>query len=328
MEPLKTPLSSLKNAFSEHFDIFICSSSFEDRCLSVANSISPEIFKRALILSNIDLIDYVGTNKQKLERLFGRKALSAEVSTLDPLFTADSIRKCLETLCEGSETSKILLDVTSFTHESLLILIRLLKLLSPKAIITGVYANASEYSIGDEVNYKWLSRGIGEVRSVLGFPGNIVPSRKTHLILIVGYEHERAAGIIESIEPNSIALGYGRSGTATTDKDKDANEHYMHLVQEMATSFSEVNCFEIPCNDPYGTSIELLKQMNIAKEKDMNILIAPMNNKLSTVGAAWAALSDPDIQMCYAKALCYNYSNYSRPGSGCYIFQCKGIFDN
>ncbi|MFA4885516.1 MAG: hypothetical protein WC601_07060, partial [Desulfotomaculaceae bacterium] len=207
------------------------------------------------------------------------------------------------------------------THESLLILLRLLQMRCPTAKITGAYANASEYSVGDDVKHKWLSRGIGEIRSVLGFPGNIVPSRKTHLILIVGYEYERAVGIIETIEPNSIALGYGRSGSATTEKNKEANEHYLHLVEQMATSFSDIIRFEIPCNDPHKTRDEL--QTQISKVKDMNILIAPMNNKLSTIGAALAAFDNKDIQMCYAHALSYNYSSYSSPGSQCYIFDLQ-----
>lgn len=148
-----------------------------------------------------------------------------------------------------------------------------------------------------------------------------MPSRKTHLILIVGYEHERAAGIIEAIEPNSIALGYGRSGSATTEKDKDANELYLHLVEQMATSFADVNCFEIPCDDPEGTRDEI--QSQIKKAGDSNILLAPMNNKLSTIGAVWAALHDENVQMCYAQTLRYNYSDYSSPGSHCYMFDLK-----
>jgi len=318
MEPQKINLLDIQGVLKEPYDLFICSSSFENRCLSIPNNISTDKIRRALILSNMDLLEHIETNKIKLEDRFREKGRVVEADTSNPLLAADNLRISLDQAIKDGVADSILLDVTSFTHESLLILLRLLELCCPKSKIMGIYANASEYSVGDEVSYKWLSRGIGEVRSVLGFPGNIVPSQKTHLILIVGYEHERAAGIIESIEPNSIALGYGRFGSATTEKDKDANEHYMHLVEDMATSFSDVNRFEIPCNDPYGTRDELLNQIRIAM--DMNIIIAPMNNKLSTIGAAWAAFKDENVQMCYAQALRYNYSNYSNPGLQCYIF--------
>lgn len=314
----KVNISDIQGAMRESCDLFICSSSFESRCLSIPRNIAIEGVRRALILSNTNLLEYVGKNCDKLVDLFGEKGQVIEVSTLDPLVTADNLDQSLAKAKEGGYADSILIDVTAFTHESLLILLRLLQLHCSSSRVTGIYANASEYSIGDDIRHKWLSRGIGEVRSVLGFPGDIVPSRKAHLILIVGYENERAAGIIETIEPNSIALGYGRSGSATTEKDKTANEHFMYLVAQMATSYSDVNCFEIPCNDPYGTRDEI--QSQIDKAGDMNILIAPMNNKLSTIGAAWAAFNNERIQMCYAQTLCYNYSGYSSPGSRCYIF--------
>jgi len=173
------------------------------------------------------------------------------------------------------------------------------------------------------VKYKWLSRGVGEVRTVLGFPGNVTPLKKTHLILIVGYEHERAEGIIEVVEPNSIALGYGRSGSATSEKNRDSNKHYHHLVEQMATSFCSVNSFEIPCNDPLGTCKEFQNQINKAEGK--NILLAPMNNKLSTIGAAITVFNNKNVQICYAQALVYNYSHYSSPGSECYILDLSSI---
>lgn len=313
----KFNLSELNSLLPGDYDLFICSSSFEARCLSVPNAIISKKVKKVIVVTNVDLDEYVGQNTFNLSEKFSSSTV-INIKTSDPIQTADNLDSCLVSTLGDNFEGKILLDITAFTHESLLIILRIIYLRSPKAQVTCTYASAAEYSLGDDVKHKWLSRGIGEVRSVLGFPGNIVPSRKTHLILIVGYEHERAAGIIEAIEPNSIALGYGRSGSATTDKDKGANELYMHLVEQMATSFSDVKCFEIPCDDPEGTRNEI--QTQIKSAGDMNILLAPMNNKLSTVGAAWAALQDENVQMCYAQALRYNFANYSSPGSQFYFF--------
>lgn len=318
MKLTKYNLLDINEVLIRGYDLFICSSSFEDRCLSIANNLYKKRYDKSLIISNIDLNDYVGTNADKLLEILSPSSEIVEVKTTDPLFTADNIDRGLLNAIGSEFAGSILLDSTAFTHESLLIMLRLLYLRYPDAKITCAYSNAAEYSVGDDVKQKWLSRGVGEVRSVLGFPGNIVPSRKTHLILIVGYEHERAAGIIETLEPNSIALGFGRSGSATTEKNKEANEHYKHLVEQMTTSFPNVNSFEIPCDDPEGTRDEIIKQ--VAKVHDSNILLAPMNNKITTIGSAWAALIDDNIQICYARALGYNYFGYSRPGTKCYVF--------
>ena len=51
-----------------------------------------------------------------------------------------------------------------------------------------------------------------------------------------------------------------------------------------------------------------------------NALIAPMNTKISTVGAALLAMEDDTIQLCYATAHQYNEKGYSTPGQECYYF--------
>jgi len=319
MKPRRIPLQKIGDALTGKYDLFICSSSFEDRCLSIVSHIDVATIKRACILSNMDLLEYIGKNRDAIEGILGGKAHSVEISTSEPLLTEAHLQTAISDVIDADSAERILLDVTTFTHESLLILIRLLRLYCPASTVTVVYAGAAEYSVGDEVEFKWLSRGIGEIRSVLGYPGNVLPSRKTHLIIIVGYEHERAAGLIDALEPHSIALGYGRSGTATTAKDQSANERYMELVKQMATSYSPVGTFEIPCDDPDGTCDEIARQIRLAN--GMNVLISPMNNKLSTIGVAHAALKNKDVQLCYAPALRYNYTAYSKPGDQCYVFE-------
>ena len=317
----KIKLNELQVTVTESYDLFICSSSFESRCLSVAKNLNFDRIKKSLILTNEDLIEYIGKNKDILVRYLGEKYLSVDISTTDPLLTADNISNVLNNSIQSEQINSILIDVTAFTHESLLIILRLVQIYFPDSIISGIYASASEYSIGDDIDQKWLSRGIGDVRPVLGYPGQIIPSKKNHLIVIVGYEYERATGIIEALEPNSISLGYGVSGSATTEKNKDANERYMHLVQQVATSFTNTNCFEIPCDNPYLSYKGIVSEIDKAIQS--NVIIAPMNNKLTTIGVAWAAFMNKDVQLCYAKTLCYNYFNYSNPSEYCYIFDLK-----
>jgi hypothetical protein len=218
-------------------------------------------------------------------------------------------------------TKRILLDITTFTHESLLILLKLLILYCPDTEITCIYANAKEYGMGDDLSQKWLSKGIHEIRSVLGYPGNLIPSQKTHLVVIVGYEYERGVSMINTLEPNILSLGYGKSENATVEKDKEANSHYSKLVAQMMPSYPSINRFEISCNDPYKT-YESLKS-KIGNIKNENILIAPMNNKISTIGVGLFGLKYEDVQICYAPALTYNLLNYSTPGNLCYIFDIE-----
>lgn len=92
------------------------------------------------------------------------------------------------------------------------------------------------------------------------------------------------------VTTSSLSLGFGHSDNATTDKDKDANEHYLQLVEQMAASYADIIRFEIKCDDPFATSEEISKQIECVEDK--NILIVPLNNKLSTLGVAFAAMKN------------------------------------
>ena len=323
---LQFDMQNAKRHFHREFDLFVCSSSFEDRCRSIADSVTTGSVGGALIFQNSDYEDYVAENTKYLVSKFGERANVVRGSTTNALRTADELRRALiDARASGVGGMRILVDITTFTHESLLILLRLLRRHCDSDVLECAYTNAREYSVGDNVSYKWLSRGVGEVRTVLGYPGNVKPSKKTHLIVVVGYEHERAAQLIERIEPHSISLGYGRSGSATTEKDKNANQHYSGLVEAMAAQFDEVAKFEVLCDSPAATCAAISEQIKLGTDKGLNVILAPMNNKLTTVGAAIAAFNDDSVQICYAQALRYNYSSYSLPGTSCYTFDLSSV---
>lgn len=225
----------------------------------------------------------------------------------------------LRTLTEKNLRS-IFIDITTFTHETILIILAILiEKYSDAEIICG-YNNAQEYSVGkDSLKTKWLSRGIGDVRSVLGYSGNIKPSQNNLLMVIVGYEYERAARIIDEIAPDELSIGYNIECNATTEKDRNASAGYAKLLKDMAVYFEHTTEFVVPCDNPYETYLSICRKLD-SISKNTNITIVPMNNKLSTIGVALVGLVRTDVQICYAPALIYNTSAYSLPGELCYIF--------
>ena len=326
MNVKRIDLAALRDECVNPIHVFICCASYEQRCLSVAANLPVESVQTALILENMDLARYVDANAQILRTRFGEKAVPVPIDSTSPLQTADAIHRALVSY-PANEATTYLVDVTTFTHEALLILLKLLAINAKNEdSIQIAYASALCYG-GDErakVEDRWLSKGVEEVRTVLGYAGEHFPSNKTHLIVLVGYEHERASKLIEIIEPHSIALGYGKSGTETAEKNREANEHFLRLVQKTTIGCENVKIFEIFCDDPIRTRDAIV---NVAQEAlPSNILLAPMNNKLTTIGAALAARTHDEIQICYAQASLYNYMNYSQPGSTCYLLDIPECF--
>ena len=315
----RIPLASLRNALESPVDLFISCASFEERCKSVTNHLDRSVVRKAIVAENKKLANHVSANADYLRHLFEGRCIGAEIDLTEPLASADNLAKALvEAELPGG--ARCIVDITTFTHEVLLILLRLLSLtLSEDAQAWFVYTGASDYSVGSPPDAKWLSKGISEVRTVLGYPGRFLPSRRTHLVVLVGYEHERASELIACLEPSSLSLGYGRPGTATAPKHQEANVLFHHLVKSSAVTCPNVRDFEFSCCDPWDACQAIVSEAKVAGSA--NVVVAPMNTKISTIGSALATLRNKDIQLCYARALQYNYTGYSQPGDSCYLFQ-------
>jgi hypothetical protein len=312
-------IDQLNNNLSYPVDIFICCGSYENRCRTIPDIVEPERISHALVVENKDLSIYVGENSQYLRNRFGEKSIDVTTNSSNPLLTADNIHGALKSLKKKSP-QKYLIDITTFRHESLLILMNLLKQMTTiNDRIDLLYMSASEYSIGNAIKDKWLSKGVAGVRSILGYSGDFSPSKKMHLVIIVGYEYQRASALIDNLEPNQLSLGLGRPSTSTDEKHKAAQEFFYKLLKNMMMLHGNVNEFEFSCNNPLETRDAILAQSE--KFPDYNVVVAPMNTKLSTVGAGLATFINNEIQLCYAQAEQYNNHGYSLPGTNCYMFE-------
>ncbi len=313
----KVHIRFLNSTLEPNYDIFLCSASFEQRCLSVPNKVKHKKFKKVIAVENINGSSIIKKHAQELDAIFSGNITSLKVDFSDSLIVADKIAKEIHSV-QGRKLN-VLVDVTTFTHEVLMICLKVLCVSSKIGKITCIYVNAEEYCPEQPVNKKWLSKGCKNVHPVLGYPGMLFPSQKTHLIVIVGYEYGRAFDMISALEPNSITLAYGSPEDALTKKDHEANQVFNSLVEKMAFEYSNIESLKIPCNDPYRTS-KALQDLYDSHETD-NIIVVPMNNKMSTVGLVLSSIKNERVQICYAPAVLYNETNYSSPGVDCYIFQ-------
>ena len=156
--------------------------------------------------------------------------------------------------------------------------------------------------------------------TVLPCPGELLPSRKIHLIVLVGFETERARALVEAYEPSLITLGYGTEGTSTSKKNFIANELFH---KRMMALFPTSKSFNFAADSFSETAIAL--NAEVAAQPGYNVVIAPLNTKLSTIGCALAANSNQEIQLCYAQAELYNFENYSLPSDSFHLFSIPGV---
>jgi hypothetical protein len=245
------------------------------------------------------------------------------VSIHDPIKIADSFAKAVDCLTK-EKIQNIIIDITTFTHESLLILLKILRSYKSNFDrLTCAYTGAENYGGDVSPEQKWLSKGCKDVRNVLGYPGIIKPSAKTCLIVLAGFELERATRLIELIEPDRILIGNGVE--PTSENHENTMSYFRDRFDEWKNEYRNRNCenFNFSCKNIMST-VESISNL-IDQNPSDNYILVPLNTKLSTIASALLVFQKPQIQLCYSIPEIYNLVNYSTPGKKVTVFDLSDI---
>lgn len=325
---MKTELSKISNAIPNGEYILIVGLGFDKRCLSILKSLSQHDtsnIKSIIGVQNGSWKEQAQENISNFTSICNTKGVIVGGNCDGATSVADSLYSLLRLSIEKNNNIKFLIDATGFSHELLIIVIGLLNNENKLHDCHILYTGAAEYSFNEQ-DHKWLSRGVLDIRSVLGFPGEMLPSQKLHLIIMTGFEIERAAEIIARYEPDFLSIGFGGKYQSVSDEhhsyNAQAHKEILSLVQRMRGANYNVNEFEFSCIDPIESKKQILA--HVKKYSEHNIVLCPLNTKLSTVGAALAAIENSSIQLCYSEPREYNISGYAKEGNDATIISLNG----
>lgn len=316
---MKNNVTEINDALSSKVSLLICSSSFEERWYQIAKNINTDNLVNILILhrghdgpawvKGIDKLNELHKDKSKM------LDIPCKPMDLWKFFSLEVVP-----LIEKQDFLT-LIDITTLTHETVVMFVSLIKTegLSEKVVLA--YAGAKAYFVSDDKADWWLSRGVKDIRSILGFPGLIRPSKKSHLIILVGFETERAKELIVQYEPVSISLGIGIDPYSQEfyEKNNWFKEQLQIFIDSVGGSAKAVSEFQFSCSDFESAKSAILSEAS--KFSDSNITIAPMNTKVSTVAAACAAIENEALKLCYVEPMEYNKEYYSSPGDSLTIIK-------
>lgn len=314
----QTLLEFQQFVISNKYDVFICSSSFEERCKVIPSIVQNKI-KHVFICHYDNNYQIVLENYNQIERLF-KFSTKVAFEKNRPLLNIDNlIGKLGDSTVSLKQNKNILVDITTLTREMIFILIYFFKNVNPinKNNVTFVYNPAIEYSTDKKnISEKWLSKGVKDIRTVLGYSGMFLPDRKLALILLVGFEQERAKKLIDYFEPSVVFLGHASIDGAITPELQEINKK---IYEDLKCLLSiTIEQFEFSCITP-GETKEKIDGLICSLKKEYNIVIASLNNKISSIGVAFSALENPEVQICYPIVNQYNIENYSLSKDEIYI---------
>ena len=297
---------------------FICFASFEERCTTLTSCLDISKLVKAYVFRNCDtpMDNFNLKYFQILQRKMKREALvceAVEISLLSPVSIADSLYRTIKDIINKT-VRNLLVDISTFTHEALLMLLKTLSIFQNSFDrIILIYNGASEYA-------DWLSKGCKDIRNVIGFPGRFNPSYKDHMIVLTGFEKERATQLVELFEPDILSIG---NGSEPTDKN------HQKTMEDMKTEFESWfgnlgvtwSSFDFSCSNILTTVDRIRAEI---KDKHENIILVPLNTKLSTISAALVAFQNERIQVVYPIPEIYNLS-YSKPSTNFTVINLKTL---
>lgn len=298
---------------------FFGRASFETRSTEIPSLLFGTKWTSFIALKSARRSSLANLNATNIEAKAGDVAQSAELDTSEPLQVARVMRDEFLNFAARANGESAIIDITSFRREELLILYSIMKSHNLGNFNSWEFAYVGAQGMGH-----WLSGKVTSVRSVFGFPGDMWPSRNTRLVILMGFELERARSIVEVYEPATVLLGLGKKSESISDSLYERNvEVANQLALEIGSAITKR--FEFSARDPSQVVHDL--ELSVANVPMANTIIAPLHTKLSTLGAGMYAIKHPECQICYAAVDAYNEEEYSRPGNAIYTVPVKSILD-
>ncbi|MEN3322225.1 hypothetical protein VP395_00670 [Mariniflexile soesokkakense] len=313
---MKINTSEIINHFGI-IDLFLCSSGFEERSTFLGKSLDNTKVDKAYLFHLKDNYVQAEINSEEINKNLPHITIIT-YPRHRAIETFDIFYHFFDKQINYNKNLNVVIDITTFTREILLVLVKILSLDRFRNVfsINLVYTPAENYP-------KWLSKGVRDIRSIFGYSGLHLPSKKLMLIVLNGFEVERTKEIIDSFEPNRLLLGKPselnsinkKLNKISCERFEEINERYHSLI---------IEDFEFSCKNVLETKKVLDKLVN-KYQNDYNIVISPLNNKISTLSVALLAIENENVQVCYASANQYNIKSYSKSSDYFFVFNLNEL---
>ena len=115
-----------------------------------------------------------------------------------------------------------------------------------------------------------------------------------------------------------ISFAYGSKKESVTNAHQKINEERHEKLMNQYPD-KVMGDFEISLTNPIVARDQILGY--ISRFSDHRIVIAPMNNIISTLGAGLVAIENKKVQLQYLQPNLYNFDGYSEAGDDFYVWE-------
>lgn len=288
-------------------DIFIISASPEERCKGLINLISPQYKCNTIYLLKYDHPDKrreenIQYMKKKLNNI--GKITEFQINEDKPLYLIEELIYSIKEVISDSDNPKINFDISTVIKWHLLLILKALGISNLAEKVRYLYTEPKDYIT--EL-FQPLSFGIKKIFPIPFFSGNYDFSKHSLLILMLGYEGNRALALLEELDPSECLLlipkpAYHKEWEGRTEK---MNRGIINIV-------GKSNLEYIDPRNPVLVYNKLKSILSTSKYSKYNHIISPLGTKPQTLGLFLYLSDDPsNTILVYGAPLRHNNLFYS-----------------
>jgi len=293
-------------------DFFICCASFEERCLSSAAKMGTDFLTKFAVIFVVEEPIYkkqVEHNMFRLQTELRKKATEGifviscqRENPMEGISQMEDVLRQCKLKVDGGPF--ITVDISGFTK------IYLLELLHYLAIDKDLGLPRLLHTTQRYLPTK-LTQGIQQITTMPNFYGSPSLEKETALVLLLGFEPERALAVWKQLSPaRTMALITNPPRYGNLDYLKYARQNNADLLSKPS-----VEVRDIPADNPYAVK-NVLEAIHEETKDAFNMVIGPFGTKPQVVGVFLFCQEHRKAQVVYSFPATYTRSYLRRqPGS-------------
>jgi len=290
-------------------DVFICCGSPEERCKGTIRKRSPNYEANTVFLLRYTNHESqkreqnVKEMKERLEKV--GKIIEIVVDEEKPIPIINDIIQKIEKYATEPRKPRITIDISTSIKWHLLILLKALDLKNICEKIRFLYTEPEDYETD---LFQPLSFGISKIFPIPTYSGNYDFSKDSLLVLLLGYEGDRALALLEEMDPTDCLLliakpAYHKEWEGRTEK---MNTGIINVVGKSKIKY-------VDSRNPVIISQQLHRILSNQKYSKYNHIISPLGTKPQILGLYLYLSTNPsNTVLIYGAPLRHNEPFYSR----------------
>ncbi|MHA1999881.1 MAG: hypothetical protein ACTSU9_17355 [Promethearchaeota archaeon] len=292
-------------------NFFILWASPEERCFGSVQKLSSNYKTEKFIIfvynhksvkreENILKIKEIIKNKGEIEEV----SIDEEV----PLLKFKIFSEKIKSILKNKEKPNITIDISTAIKWHLLILLKFFNSVDLLQFVRIIYSEPIDYTTDI---FQPLSFGLKKIFPIPTYFGHYDFSRENLLVIMLGFEGNRAYSLYENIDPAETILLIAKP---PYHDNWDGRAEYMN--QKIINLVGERKIKYIDARDPFKVASQLIDILNKDEYSQYNLLISPLGTKLQLIGLfLYICLNPNSTNLIYSVPFKHNELFYSH-GTG------------